>query len=158
MNRGSREIRHEGIKPDFSFRERFRESIEEGDEVVARLKAYGGIQRLYGIIAEKKLSKGKTMYAFTERALEAYKEGEVWLVENMYTHGTKLQKAGAVMATIECQKTLPDQKLTEISQNKKYGYLQRSCAKWILELRAEEKKYQELPLSYEVKTDTRWND
>lgn len=154
MNRGSIEIRHEVIKPDFSFRE----CIEKGDEVIERLKAYGGIQRLYGIIVEKKLSKGKTMYAFAQRALEAYKEGDVWLVENMYTNGTKLQKAGAIMATVECQKALPDQKLTEISQNKKYGHLQRSCAKWILELRAEEKKNQELTLLYAVKTDARWND
>ena len=152
MNRGSIEI-HEVIKPDFSFRER----IEMGDEAVARLKAYGGIQRLYGIIAEKKLSKSKIMYAFAQKALEAYKEGDVWLVENMYANGTKFQKAGALMATVECQKTLPDQKLTEISQNKKYGPLQRSCAKWILELRAEEKKSQEPTLPYAVKTGARWN-
>lgn len=86
------------------------------------------------------------------------KKGMFGLLKILYTNGTKLQNAGAIMATVECQKALPDQKLTEISQNKKYGHLQRSCAKWILELRAEEKKNQELTLLYAVKTDARWND
>ena len=98
-------------------------------ETAERLKSYGGMLGAVGSFAGKQLERAEKINTFTKTAKEAYNEGDATRVDNMYAHGTQLQKLGAFRATMDRVKGLDNVALKEIMRDQKRGKLERGCAK-----------------------------
>lgn len=114
--------------------------IATAKETAERLKSYGGMLGAVGSFAGKQLERAEKINAFTKTAKEAYNEGDATRVDNMYAHGTQLQKLGAFRATMDRVKGLDNISLKEIVRDQNRGKLERGCAKKTLEIRQETAK------------------